>query len=236
MTPSMPRMRRAAVAALLVVAACATSTGPSATRESPGTGSSTLRVVAEINANDDPASGAFSTDYFVTVRDGAGFPVSGAIVTLSHRAFGGGKITLAETATGTGNYQVIAGGFPAGEFQLDVMQGPNNVHRVIVTAPRPHNVITPVKNATIAAGQPVLVRWTVPSPPAEGARLDTKNFGPVTFPDSGSYEVPGGVGNPARPDQRIRVSRINEVAIAGGLPGSVLRVTVRRTVEPVVVQ
>ena len=40
----------------------------------------------------------------------------------------------------------------------------------------------------------------------------------------------------ARPDQRVRVWRFNEVDIAGGLPGSRFRVKVRQTVEPVIVQ
>lgn len=236
MTTSVRRTISAAVSAFVVAAACGTSTGPATARESPGTGSSTLRVIADINANDDPAGSSFSTDYLVTVRNGAGFPVSGATVTIRNRGFSGGEITLPETPPGSGNYQLIATGFPSGEFRLDIVQGPNNVSGVIVTGPRVHSITTPAKNATLAAGQPFLVRWTVPSPPAQSARIDTRNFGPVTLPDSGSYQIPGGAGNPARPDQRVRVFRFNDVAMAGGLPGSLLRVTVRKTVEPLIVQ
>ncbi len=229
-------MIRAAVSAILVVAACGTSTGPSRSQESPGTGSSTLRVVANIDANDDPASGAFSTVYFVSVRDGASFPVSGATVTISNPSLAGGKIILSETFPGSGDYQLIGSTFPNGAFGLDIVQGANNVHGVTVGRPTVHNITTPVKNATVPAGQPLLVRWNVGSARAKSARIDTKNFGPVTLPDSGAYEIPGGVANPARPDQRVRVFRFNEVVIAGGLPGSAMRVTVRRTVEPIIVQ
>lgn len=235
MTPAIFKAISAAVSAILVAAACGTSTGPAPSHDTPGTGSSTLRVVAEINANDDPANGSLSTDYFVTVRDGAGFAVPGATVTITNRSFSGGKITLPETATGSGNYQLISNGFPSGDFQLDIVHGADNVRGVIVGGPRPHNITTPVKNATVAADQPVLVRWTVPAR-AKSARIHTLNFGPVTIPDSGAYQIPGGVANPARPDQRIQVFRFNEMEIAGGLPNSLLRVTVRKTVEPVIVQ
>jgi hypothetical protein len=48
--------------------------------------------------------------------------------------------------------------------------------------------------------------------------------------------VISGANNPANASQRVRVFRFNEVNIAGGLPGSRLRVQVRKTVEPVTVQ
>ncbi len=236
MTPSILKTIGAPVAAILVAAACGTSTGPAANHDSPGTGTSTLRVVAEANANDDPASGALSTDFLVSVRSGAGFAVIGATVTVSHRVFSGGKITLVETPVGSGNYQQHINSYPGGDFQLDIVDGPNNVHGVIVTGPRAHGITTPLKNATLAASQPFLVRWTVPTR-AKSARIDTRNFGPVTLPDTGVYQIPGGVANPARLDQRIQVFRYNEVTIGGGLqPNSVMRVTVRRTVEPIIVQ
>lgn len=227
---------RTGVSAILVVAACGTSTGPAGPPDNPGTGSSTLRVIADISANDEPPGGSgFSTVYLVSVRNGASFPVSGATVTISNRAFSGGKITLSETFPGSGDYQQIGTTLPSGQFELDIVQGPNNVHGVIVGGPRVHTITTPVKNATVAAGQPLLVRWTVPSQ-AKSARIETKNFGPVTFADSGAYQLPGGPANPARPDQRIRVFRFNDINIAGGLPNSLLRVTVRKTVEPIIVQ
>lgn len=222
--------------ALDLVAGCGDGTGPATSRNNPGTGSSTLRVIADIDANDDPTIiGGFSTDYFVSVRNGAGSPVSSATVTISNGAFAGGKITLPETGTGTGDYLLTGNTFPSGDFRLDVAQGTNTISGVVVGGPGVHNIITPVKNDTVVAAQPLLVRWTVPSK-AKSAELESRDFGPVTLPDSGSYQIPGGADNPARADQRIRVHRFNEVDMAGGLIGSRLRVTVRKTVEPVVVQ
>ena len=222
--------------ALALAVACGDSTGPATARNNPGTGSSTLRVIADIDASDDPTIiGGFSTDYFVSVRSGAGGPVSGATVTVSNGSFAGGKITLPETAPGSGNYLVTGNTFPAGDFRLDVVQGTNNVSGVVVGGPGVHSITTPVKNDTVAVNQPILVRWTVPSK-AKSAELETRDIGPITLPDTGAYQIAGVDNNQIRPDQRIRVFRFNEVDMAGGLVGSRLRVKVRKTVEPVVVQ
>lgn len=225
----------AGLAALALAAACGDGTGPATSRNNPGTGSSTLKVTADIDANDDPTIiGGFSTDYFVSVRNGLGNKVSGATVTISNGSFAGGKITLPETGAGSGDYLLTGNTFPSGDFQLDVVKATDNVRGVILGGPGVHNITTPVKNATVPANQPLLVRWTVPSK-AKSAELETRDFGPITLPDTGAYRITG-VDNPARPDQRIRVFRFNEVDMAGGLIGSRLRVTVRETVEPVVVQ
>lgn len=219
----------------LLAAACGDSTGPAASRNNPGIGTATLRVTADIDANDDPAViGGFSTDYDVSVRDMAGLPVSGATVTIQNASLG--TITLTETAPGSGDYFRTGSTFPPGDFRLDVVRGGDNVRGVILGGPRAHNITAPIANSTVPADQPLLVRWSVPSK-AQSAEVETRDFGPVTLPDTGVYQIPG-VDNPARPDQRVRVFRFNEVNIAGGAPGfaSRLRVKVRRTVEPLNVQ
>ena len=223
----------AGLAALTLAAACGDGTGPATSRNNPGTGSSTLKVTADIDANDDPTIiGGFSTDYSVSVRDGLGNPVSAATVTIKNAALG--TITLPETSPGSGDYLLTGNTFPSADFQLDVVKATDNVRGVILGGPGVHNITTPVKNATVPANQPLLVRWTVPSK-AASAEVETRDFGPIALPDTGAYRI-AGVDNPARPDQRIRVFRFNEVNVAGGLVGSRMRVTVRKTVEPVVVQ
>ncbi len=225
----------AGLAALALTTACGDGTGPATSRNNPGTGNLKFKVTADIDANDDPAIiGGFSTDYSVSVRDGLGNPVSAATVTISNGSLPGGKITLLETAAGSGDYQLIGNTFPSGDFRLDVVKGTDNVSGVIVGGPAVHNITTPVKNDTVVVNQPLLVRWTVPSQ-ARSAEVETRDFGPITLPDTGAYRI-AGVDNPARPDQRIRVFRFNEVDMAGGLIGSRFRVTVRKTVEPVVVR
>jgi hypothetical protein len=228
----------AAAGTVAFAAACGNGTGPATSRNNPGSGSSTLRVVADIDANDDPAViGGFSTDYQVSVRDATGSPVSGAAVTISNPNLPGGKVTLPETGTGSGDYLITGNTFPSGDFRLDVVQGAqgvNNVRGVIVGGPGVHTITMPRANDTLVVFQPIMVRWTVPSR-AKSAEMETRDFGPTTFPDTGAYQVPG-PSSQARPDQRVRVYRFNEVDIAGGRLGSRLRVTVRKTVEPIVVK
>jgi hypothetical protein len=222
------------VAGAAMLAACSSSsTGPAASRNSPGTGTSTLNVTAEIDANDDPTIiGGFSTDYKVSVRDALGNKVSGATVTITNASLG--TITLPETAAGSGDYALTGNTFPSGDFQLDVVKGTDNVKGVVLGGPGVHTVTTPVANSTVPAGQPLSVRWTVPSQ-AQSAEVQTNNFGPVTLPDTGAYVI-SGANNPANPSQQLRVFRFNKVNIAGGLPGSQLEVKVRRTVAPFTVQ
>lgn len=219
--------------AVLTFAGCGDGTGPATSRNNPGTGSSTLRVTAEIDANDDPAViGGFSTEFAVSLRDGAGSPVSSATVTIKNSSLG--TLTLPETGAGSGDYLLTGSTFPSGDFQLDVVRGTDNVRGVIVGGPGVHSITTPAQNDTVTQLQPLTVRWTVPSR-AKAAEIETRDFGPATLPDTGAYVIPG-PNNPARPDQRIRVFRFNEVDVAGGLLGSRLRVTVRKTVEPVTVE
>jgi hypothetical protein len=215
------------------MAACGDGTGPATSRNDPGTGTSTLHVTANIDASDDASAiGGFVTEYAVSVRDGAALPVSGATVTFSNPSLG--TITLAETAPGSGTYFTSGSGFPSGDFRLSVTRGSDNVRDVVLGGPGVHGVTAPLANATDTAGTTLNVRWTVPSR-AQSAEVETRDFGPVALPDTGAYNVPA-TENPPRADQRVRVFRYNEVNMAGGLPGSRLRVKVRQTVEPVNVQ
>jgi hypothetical protein len=206
------------------------ATGPATSRNDPGTGTATLVVRADIDASNVP--GGMSTDYTVSLRDGLGNRVSGATVTIYNASVG--TLTLPETAAGSGEYFNTRLDFPAGDFRLDVVRGSDNVHNVILGGPGVHTITAPVAGSVATAGQPMTVRWTVPSR-AKSAILETSDFGPLALPDTGAYVI-AGANNPANSSQRVRVSRYNEVDVAGGLPGSRLRVTVENTVEPINVQ
>lgn len=220
------------LAVLMGPLGCGDSTGPAASRNNPGTGTNSLKVTADIDANDDPAAvGGFTTEYAVSVRDGASNKVSGATVRIATSA---GTLTLPETAAGSGDYFVAGSGFPGGDFTLSVVHGADTVRNVVLGGPGVHRITSPVKNAIVAANQPLTVRWTVPSR-ATQAEVETKNLAPQALPDTGAYAIPG-ASNPPEAAQQIRVFRFNEVNIAGGLIGSRMRVQVRNTVEPVVVQ
>src|SRR2546426_12795267 len=86
-------------AALVLLAACGNSTGPAVSRNNPGTGSATLKVTADIDANDDPTViGGFSPGYSLSLRDRLSNPGFAAAVTLINPSLG----TITPPATGTG--------------------------------------------------------------------------------------------------------------------------------------
>lgn len=212
------------------VIACGESTAPVIERNDPGTGTLTLKVTADIDAND--VVGGFITDFDVTVEDGAGDPVSGATVTIKNSDLG--TITLLETAVGSGDYTATRNSFPDGDFELDVIRDTDRVEGVILGGPGVHTITSPAANDTVVALQAVTVTWTTPRQ-ARSAELETRDYGSPVLPDTGAAVIPG-AQNEARPDQRIRVFRFNQVEIAGGLPGSRLKVEVRQSIEPVIVQ
>lgn len=206
------------------------SAGPATRRNDPGIGTSTLRVVADVEAQDVP--GGFITDFEVSIRDGLGQRVSGATVTVRNAALG--TVTLQETATGSGDYFAGRLSFPSGDFRLDVVRGTDRVSRVVVGGPGVHTITSPTRNSTVTANQALRLTWTRPAE-AKSAEVETNDFGPALIPDAGVYTIPA-AENPSTNDQRIRVYRYNEVDIAGGLTGSRMRVEVRNTVEPVIVR
>lgn len=217
-------------AVLGIVVACGDGTGPAIERNDPGTGTSTLLVVATIDADDAP--GGFNTVFDVTVQDGTGNAVSGATVMISNGELG--DLNLIETGTGSGDYTASRTTFPRGDFRLTVTRGTDDVRNVILGGPGVHLITEPVASATVTALQPVTVRWDVPSQ-ARSAWVETRDWDSPIMPDTGGAVIPGAL-NPARTDGRIRVFRRNEVDLAGGLPGSRLRVTVRQTIEPIIAQ
>jgi hypothetical protein len=214
----------------MVTFACSDSTGPAASRNEVGTGTQTLRVTGEIEGQD--VTGGFVTEFLVSVRDAAGAPVSGAVVTV--RNTGLGTVNLLELSAASGDYEASVNMFASGDYRLDVTRGTDNVQGVVVGGMSTHRILRPRADTTITANQPFTITWTRPSE-AVAADLETRDFSIDAISDAGTFTI-SAVDNPARPDQRIRLWRYNQVTIAGGLAGSQLRLSIRNTVEPVVVQ
>ncbi len=214
----------------LLVAACGDSlTDPAIERNDPGTGTGTLDIRADVDAFDE--SGGLITEFRVRVRDGSGNDVSGATVTITNAGFG--VVTLLQEG-GAGDYEADRNTFHEGDYALRVVSGTDVVEGVVLGGPGVHTITEPLANATATADQDLTVRWDVPSQ-ARSAEVETNDFGPLLLPDTGAVVIPGG-SNPVNDSQFIRVFRFNEVDIAGGLFGSRMRVEVRQTVEPVIVQ
>jgi len=224
-------LRGIGLATALLLASCGDSTGPAAERNSGGDGSSTLLVKVDVDASD--VAGGFVTDFLVEVRDALDNPVSGAAVTITNSTLG--VVTLLEDP-GTGDYEATRNSFPAGDFELSVVavNGTDRVEGVVLGGPGVHSITAPLLNATVSSLEELTITWTVPSQ-AVSAEVETRDWGPALVPDAGVYIVPI-ADNVSNGSQRIRVYRYNEVAIAGGLIGSRMRVKVRQTLEPFTVQ
>ena len=214
----------------ILFAACGDSlTDPAIERNDPGTGTGTLDIRADVDAFDE--AGGFITEFSVRVRDGIGDPIIGATVTITNDGFG--EVMLLDPQS-SGDYVAERPAFHEGDFTLRVVRGTDVVEGVVLGGPGIHTITEPLKDSTVAADQDLTVRWDVPSQ-ARSAEVETKDFGPVLLPDTGAVIIPG-ASNPARADQRIRVFRFNEVDIAGGLFGSRMRVEVRQSVDPLIVE
>ncbi len=202
---------------------------PAIDRNNPGTGTGTLDIRADVDAFDE--AGGFVTEFSVQVRDGMGKPVTGATVTISNAGFG--EVTLLDPSA-LGNYVARRSAFHEGDFTLRIVSGSNGVEGVVLGGPGIHMITEPAADSKVDAGQPLTVRWDVPSQ-ARSAEVESRDFGPFLLPDTGAVIIPGW-SNPAGENQRIRVFRFNEVDIAGGLFGSRMRVEVRQSVNPLIVE
>jgi hypothetical protein len=200
--------------------------------DSPGSGTGTLRVVAQAEGR-DTGPGTFETDFFATVTDVTGAPVSGATVTIATAL---GTVTLPEDALSPGDYSLLTHPvYAGGSYTLDVTRGADNVTSVRATAPSPHAITSPKANTVVTADQPVTVTWSRATA-ADESRVESRDYqGPWVSGDPGILTIPA-IGNPASTDQRFRIKRRNIQPATGGLPGSQLTVRVRVGVEPVVSQ
>jgi hypothetical protein len=218
------------VAAALLFVACGDSTGPAVERNEQGTGTRTLRIVADIEGQEAP--GGFVTGMNVEVRDAQGNPVSGATVTIRNDDLG--TVNLLENGTGSGDYTATVNTFAFGDYRLDVVQDTNNVRDVVVGGIAVHAILSPSTSDTVPANQSLTVVWERLSE-AAGADVESRDFEAQGIPDTGTYTIPASAIQ-VRADERVRVKRYNEVLMAGGLAGSRLKLEIQSTVEPVLVQ
>jgi hypothetical protein len=209
---------------------CSSSTGPAIGRNNAGTGTHTLKVVGDVSATDVPGTPNYNTAFEVVLTNNLGSPVTGATVTVSNLT--AGSIALTESVAGSGDYLASRTVFYDGDFGLTVIRGADTVRDVVVGGVSRFSIVPPPARLDTLnnAGQPLTVRWTVPSQ-AKTAAIETRDFPNTTIGDTGIYVIPG-ASNPARPDQRVRVFRDNEVDVAGGLAGSIFRLSVRASVDP----
>ena len=220
---------------LILIAAAALGCGSNnsnnaaTSRNSAGTGTSTLLVTGDVVAAMSTANPpAPQTTFTVTVKDGTNANVSGATVTVSNSSLQGGSVSLTETPANSGRYTATVAAFPSDDFRLSVVNGSDSVQGVVVGGPGMQTVNAPAASATVTHGTDLAVSWTTPAV-AKQVTVQTKDFAAVSGPDDGALTIPA-AQNPIRASQLLTITRKNEVEVAGGLSGSILRATYTATV------
>lgn len=216
-------------AAALCLAACGGSSSLATDRNRAGSGRSALLISGDVTAS--LTSSGPVTSFRVDLADGLGNVVAGATVNIATSDLG--VVQLVEAIPGSGRYLNSKTSFPTGDFALSISRGSDSVQGVVVGNPGAHTINAPLKSAVVPANQPLQISWTTPLT-AKSVTIETRDYSAMA-PDTGSYTIPAS-GNPARTPQRLNVSRVNEVDIAAGLPGSRLGVTFTSTVDPYTVQ
>ena len=215
-------MKRILVLTAAIVAACGGSSGGD--HNQAGSGSSTLLVTGTVTVT--VSSTSPTANYSVNVKDGFGANVTGATVTVG---------SLALTDAGNGNYTSSQTAYPSGDLSLSVVKGTDKVVGVVLGNPGAHAINAPVAGTPVTANAVLHVTWTTP----EVAKAATVRMGSGGFsntgPDTGAYDIPA-TNVTARASQTVTVTRTNEVSPAGGLPGSLLKVTVTSTTGSFAVQ
>jgi hypothetical protein len=235
---SSPNKRHALSAALVLLlpllAGCGSNGGArnpvAPISPGPTTQTGTLVVVGGVAANADSA-GNFDTQFTVSLADtGTGAAVSGATVEFSTPS---GLVSLVEDSGTPGTYRAQTSGHTPGAYALSVVRGAD-VAAGSINMPEAHTINSPAPNDTINSNGSLNVTWTRVAA-AQEAWIDTQDWTTGSQTDSGSGKVPRGHNQP-RNNQWVGVSRRNSANPAGMAAGSVLRASVRVSVEPVVVQ
>ncbi len=225
---------------LWMVAGC--GGGGSPMTDSPGTGTHTLSVQASVSADNTQNDGSgisanFQTTLNVTVADSGGGPVTGATVRMNTSL---GLFTLTESTFTPGNYSYSYTGYST-YHTLSVVSGSDNVEGATLIGPDLHSITFPVQGGTYGVGQSMTTNWKK-STNAEQVHISTKLclsgvFGMPDALDTGSYVLKGNICFPfADNNQRVRIERMNQSTIGGGVAGSLFQATVTNPVRPVVIQ
>jgi hypothetical protein len=197
---------------------------------SPGGGSGTLFVTARLST-DGSTSGSRAR---VTVRAGS---MMGDVVRNAEVAIRGGPLnrTVVPFDDASQTFRLDGFTWPDG-LRLEVVRG-NDLLDGSVDAPGATEIIAPIGNTTFrkADGAPLLVRWR----DARGAgatstsvHLDKAKIDQTIGPSGGAGELPIDAASLVVDGQeRVRVERTNEVALAGGASGSVLSASTEHQIE-----
>src|SRR5262249_26295588 len=142
---------------------------------------------------------------------------------------------LAEDGSTPGTYRASLASYTAGNYQLDITAGAQQVTAAQVLGPDLHAFTSPAAGDTVQASHPIHVTYTRTAA-AQQMQLATKNWtGAASTTDNGQATVPT-PGNPARNDQQISLTRWNSATITDAAAGSHFDASIRNSVGPIIAQ
>jgi hypothetical protein len=201
--------------------------------EDPGTGTNTLKVVAELEAREQIPNASSTNDFDVTIEvvvTKDNLPVTNALVIVT--LDGDEELLLDEGELLKGRYTASLVGYPT-SVELDVESGNDNVKDAMVLCPDIHSFTNPTSGQVVPAGQDLEVTWEREER-ADAAELESKKEGKLEIEDTGSYTLDA-THFPGKPDKQeddhITLWRTQRVGLEGGVGGSELSVMVRNRVE-----
>ncbi|HEY0882153.1 MAG TPA: hypothetical protein VGD87_11510, partial [Archangium sp.] len=193
----------------------------------PGGGTGTLFVTARLTS-DGSTRGSSAR---VTVRQGSS---NGDIVTNAEVAIRGGRLgrTIVPFDADRDQYRLDSFDWVEG-FRLEVVRG-NDLLDGSIEAPGQTLITSPVGNSTFrrADNQPLLIQWRDErgSPAAKTAlRLDRAKIDRDVAPGIAVERIE--VADLVVGDEKVRVSRSNEVSLSGGASGSSLSASTEHEIE-----
>ncbi|TNE89843.1 MAG: hypothetical protein EP330_10090 [Deltaproteobacteria bacterium] len=194
--------------------------------ENTGSGVGSYQVVARAEGTDTTVGNQrfFETDLRVDLFDDQGARISGAEVSMSTLAFG--NVALIEDSQNPGRYEGAAFGYDR-SYNL-VIDGPDGRFEATAVGPGIH-AINPGP-VPVDAAEDWVIRWDPTG--ATFCEIDTRGMGNQMTDDDGEFTVPAGdidqeVGEVG--EERARITRWEELALTGALPGSTFRVSIEVT-------
>jgi hypothetical protein len=221
---------------MCVTAACGgDSLGPGA-GDDPGTGTSTLSIDGEVEAEPRIDNAQDSADFDTSFRiriTRAGQAVTTGEVTVESSA---GVIALAfDPQADGGSWRGVQTGYFE-VYRLDVLSGEDTVEGVRVDGPDIHWFDLPLPGATVDASLALVIDWDRDDE-ADSASIGTEETDDVGIVDSGTYSLAVGMlrsKDSEAQTERLDLRRSARVAPAGAVGGSELRVEIRNRIDLVV--
>ncbi|MBW2457132.1 MAG: hypothetical protein JRI68_21630 [Deltaproteobacteria bacterium] len=207
--------------------------GAAGSGDSAGSGTATLLVSGHVDATESVDNGAsssqFQVELSVEVWRGSE-PVDDATVEIV--PIGGQPLVLQSAGQGTALYLGAGAGYHE-TYGIAVTAGSDTLSGAQVDGPDIHVFSRPTPGQVIAPETDLEVRWDRSSP-ADEATIETDELEETLIADEGSYTIDGAYfegRDDGLEEDRLTIRRTNFVELAGGVPGSLLRVSLRNRVE-----